>query len=150
MRRHSYIRKGTRTIPEPTGGGPIIVTPGEGGVWSCPADLPLLSLVYVDSSNHVDKANASSTDTMMSIGFVSSKNGTSCSVQSNGELSGFSGLLPGKTYYASSVAGAIWTPTEESLIFPLVVQVVGTAKTDSILLVNINPGPFVLVPSESP
>jgi hypothetical protein len=126
------------------------VTPGEDGVWTGDPDIPLNSLVYISASNTVAEADASSQDTMMAIGFVSSKNGASCSVRSAGELSGFEDLIPGRTYYAGKEPGAIWTPSEEDEIFPLVVQVVGRAKTEEVLLVMINPGPFILVPPVSP
>lgn len=150
MRRHSYLRAGAINSQGGSSGGPIIVTPGEDGVWSCDPDLPLNSLVYISGSNTVAEADGSSEETMTAIGFVSSKSGSSCAVHSAGELSGFEDLIPGRTYYAGKEPGTIWTSTEEDETFPLVVQVVGKAKTDEVLLVMINPGPFVIFPSISP
>ncbi len=146
MRKHSYLRS-TYTAPTPGGSSGVIVTPGQSGVWSCDEDLPLRSLVYISGSATVSPANASSNDTMMAIGFLSAISGTSGTVQSSGELGGFSNLVPGNTYYAGKEDGEIWTPSEEDETFPLVVQVVGRAKTEEILLVAINPGPFILVPA---
>lgn len=151
MRRHSYLRSGAYSAQSSGGGGgTIIVTPGEDGVWDCDPDIALNALVYISSSNTVAEADGSSESTMTAIGFVASKTGSTCNVQSAGELAGFTGLLPGRTYYAGKTPGSIWTPTEEDEIFPIVVQVVGKAKTDEILLVMINPGPFILVPLVSP
>jgi len=150
MRRHSYLRAGALSSQGGSSGGTIIITPGEDGIWTCNPSLALNSLVYISASNTVDEASASSEDTMTAIGFATTKNGSACSVQSAGELPGFNGLLPGRTYYAGKEPGTIWTPTEEDETFPLVIQVVGKAKTDEVLLVMINPGPFVLVPPISP
>jgi hypothetical protein len=150
MRRHSYLRAGAINSQNGSSGGTVVVVPGEDSVWSCDPGLPLNSLVYISSSNTVAEADGSSQDTMTSIGFVSSKSGSSCSVHSAGELAGFEGLIPGRTYYAGKEPGTIWTPTEEDETFPLVVQVVGKAKTEEVLLVMINPGPFILFPPISP
>lgn len=146
MRRHSYLRHTSRNPSDSSGGsgGPIIITPGEDAIWDCNPDIAINSLVYISDSNTVAEADGSSENTMTAIGFVSSKSGSSCSVHSVGELSGFADLIPSRTYYAGKEPGAIWTPTEEDENFPLVVQVVGKAKTEEVLLVMINPGPFIL------
>lgn len=147
MRRHSFLRLGSYVAPPATGeAGQIIITPGTSSVWGTVADLPLRSLVYISGSNEVSLANATSLTTMKAIGFVSSKNNSDCGVQANGELSGFSGLTPGAVYYAGKTPGSIWTYTEEDSDFPPYIQMVGTAKTESILLVAISNGPFIGAP----
>ena len=147
MRRHSYLRSGPFNPQGGSGGGTVIITPGDDGVWSCDSDLPVRSLVYISASGTVAKADASSEDTMMAIGFVASKDGSSCGVRTHGELGGFEDLIPGRTYYAGKTPGAIWTMTEGDETFPLVVQVIGRAKTESVLLVTVNPGPFIIFPT---
>lgn len=145
MRRHSFLRLGSYTpIDESApGGGTVIITPGEDSVWNTDTGTPLRSLVYISDSNEVSPTSASALETMMGIGFVSSIDGALASVKSSGELAGFTGLVPGGTYYAASAEGEIWTPTDESPNFPTIVQVVGRAKNETTLFISINPGPFI-------
>lgn len=146
MRRHSFLRLGSYTEPDTTPANEtIVISPNTDSVWTAANDaVTANNLVYISDSNVVALANGSAEETMTGIGFVKSRSGSSVTVQSSGELSGFTGLLPGKTYFAGKTAGSIWALTEEDPSFPLVVQVVGKAKTSSVLFISINPGPYIL------
>lgn len=149
MKLHSYLRRGSYQPPvdQGGGGGSTIIVPGVTSIWGSIVSLDLLDAVYISGSNRIAKANASSINTMMCIGFVSSINGAEYTVQSTGELAGFTGLTPGATYYVGKSPGQIWTFSEEDSDFPSFIQVIGRAKTESILLLTIDPGPFIGAPT---
>ena len=88
--------------PAMIGGG------GNVGLYSCPSGVAVLDAVYSTGADTVDKAIATSVATLPAIGFVLSKPTiTTAVVQYDGELAGFTGLIPDMTYFLSTTAGQI-------------------------------------------
>jgi uncharacterized membrane protein len=108
--------------------------------FTCLAGVGLLKLVYESAADTVVYANATSIATMPAIGITIAKPGvaTTVYVATIGEVVGFAAaLIPGAPYFASLVAGAI-TDTPPS-VPGQVVQQIGYAVTDSILMVALQP-----------
>lgn len=86
-------------------------------------------------------ADASDATKMPAIGFVATKpTATTCDVQSDGELDGFVGLIPGTRYwFDQTTPGGIRAsvPTH-----PAVEQQAGFAKTTTILKIQLGVSPL--------
>ena len=98
--------------------------------------------MYVISNDVVDLAVATGISTA-AIGIVISKpTTTTANVLYNGEVDGFTGLVAGDPYYLSETAGQITSVAPSATGH--VVQIIGTAKDDTTLMVEID-GSFVLL-----
>jgi hypothetical protein len=110
---------------------------GSVGSYDCPSSVAVLDVVYLSGSDEVDKADADGMGTQPVVGFVQQKmTSTTAKVQYSGELSGFSGLVAGATYYLSQTPGVIanTAPSDSGAI----VQRVGVAKNATTLVVMID------------
>ena len=140
-RLHSFLRKGTYASPTPpsTTNNIIVVTAiaGSESVWTMAEELEVLSPVYISGEDSVSLSKAESMDTMPCIGFVSALNGGSCTVRFNGELEGFTDLVPGGTYYISNEGGIEHILPDEEEGWPSNIQQIGKAKNPQTLLIEI-------------
>ncbi len=128
------------------------LTPPQGGTadaidsattFTCPAGVSVREVVAITSANTVDKADADDATKRPAYGIVVSKpTSTSCIVRLLGELTGFSGLTPGATYYVSTTPGAIVTPAPSGS--GVLRQVVGDAISSTVLCVDIERGAALL------
>ena len=122
----------------------VAVTGGGGGedfTATCLAGVAVTQIVYLTGAPGPAVAVALAVHpggAYPAIGFIGSKSApTVCLVQTDGELTGFVGLVPGAVYYLSpTVVGAITN------IPPVaggqVVQKVGQAKDATTLLINLD------------
>lgn len=121
------------SIPFGGGSGPPVNT----GTYVADPSCNLLDIVYLQSSDTVAPADADDAGKQPVIGFVKQfvVPGTA-SVQYGGELSGFSGLIAGATYYMSVTPGQIsdTPPTNPGDI----IQRVGFAKNSTTLVVMVD------------
>lgn len=115
-----------------TGGGG-----GDTGTYTLGGGVVLKSIVYLSSSDTVSQADASSSATAPAIGIVTAIAGPSCTVQTEGEYSGFSGLTPGAIYYLSTTAGGITATPPSST--GQILQKVGIAKDATTLVMEFDP-----------
>lgn len=107
------------------------------GNYNCPITVIINDVVYLSSSDTVDKADADDGSKQPVIGFVVSKPTTTTAiVRYYGELAGFGGLITGSTYYLSITPGLI-TATAPT-IPPVIVQRVGFAKSATTLMIMID------------
>ena len=111
--------------------------------YTCPSDATVGDLVYVSGEDEVGRANASSELTMGIIGLVATKpTATTCTVTALNSIGGYSGLIPGRAYYASAVTDGAFSsvpPTATGHI----VQKIGFARSTSVLVIQIG-CPFIL------
>jgi hypothetical protein len=111
------------------------------GMFSCSAGLPVQKAVYLSAGDTVDLADADDNLKQPLIGFVKSKpTSTTARVQYHGEMSGFTGLVPGETYFLSTTPGEIVKAGDPG--FPSnigdIVQRVGFAKNSDTLVVMVD------------
>jgi len=93
-------------------------------------------VVYLDSPNHVNRANAGSVATAPAIGFVTALVGaTQCRVRTEKFLAGFSGLTAGLEVFLGLSAGAV-TQTAPSGVGELI-QNLGLAVNATTIIVDI-------------
>ena len=106
-------------------------------LWSHSGNLQIGDAVYITSSNTLDKADSSDPNKMPAIGIVSElRVGHTCKVQTIGYIK-YSNLIPGELYYVG-INGEIIQAASESLN-SLTKQIIGRAKTASILQINLTP-----------
>jgi len=87
------------------GDGASLVDPT---VYSCPPSVAVNDVVYISGPGQVDQADADVPGTFPAIGFVTSKpSATQAIVTFQGKIGGFVGLVPGDTYYVSTIPGVI-------------------------------------------
>jgi hypothetical protein len=112
-------------------------------LFNCTLATSVLDVVFVSAPGTVDRASASSLNDEAAIGIVSSKpTPTTAYVRYLGRLSGFAGLIPGKTYYVGNSPGTLLlTPVDAP---GYVVQKVGVAVASDTLDVNVSPNTTVL------
>ena len=134
-----------------TSNGKVVVTiPGGGAaiqdeIFYVNPAVQVLDMVYIDSSDHVDRTDASAEITMPSIGFaVSDLGGGQMEIRYVGKVSGFiakyppSGLTPGELYYADpAVPGGIVIPSPSGPPGS-VAQEIGRAKNADELMLFID------------
>lgn len=117
--------------------GSLVVSNGTIGEYSCDISVAVGDVVYLASPDMIGKADADDIGKQPLIGVVQSKASlTDAVVLYSGELSGFTGLLPGSTYYLSTVPGQFTTvaPSDSDSI----VQKIGFAKNSTTLVVLID------------
>ena len=113
-------------------------------IYTCPMGAAVRDLVYQSASGAVDLADASDPLKMPAIGFIASKpSSTSCVIQDEDELGGFSGLTPDVPYYASPTVPGDITATLPDVIAGEVVQQVCTPKTAALIRIEISTPPPV-------
>jgi hypothetical protein len=117
------------------------VTAGGGaantGIYTYPPSMAIRQVACLSGGDAVGVAGADGPGTQPLIGFVASKpSSTQAVIQYSGELSGFSGLIPGATYFLSTMAGQI-TSTAPTMA-GAVVQRVGFARSPTTLVVIID------------
>jgi len=105
------------------------------------ASVALLDAVYVDSTNHVDRADATSQATMPIIGFAVKVDAGGWYVRYVGKVSGFiaktGGLVSGAKYWVDpATPGGIVTPMPSGS--GIVLQSIGTAKNTDELILQID------------
>lgn len=112
------------------------------GWYGCTATEQVRDVVYLNSAGTVAQANATDGSKMDSVGFISEKIGDIlCKVKFVEELSGFTGLTPLSKYYVDKTSGAI--STSKPITAGNIVQMAGTAKNATTLVVNIGEGEVV-------
>lgn len=110
---------------------------GSSGAYTCPSGIAVRDAVYLSSSGACDKADADDATKQPLIGVVVSKpTAFTAVVQYHGEVGGYAGLIPGATYYLSTVPGQI-TSTPPSASGDIV-QRIGFAKTASVLVLMVD------------
>lgn len=115
--------------------------PGTGasdGLYNCASGISVGDAVYIDSSDNIVLADASNSSLYPCIGIVKSKpTATTAVVLYSGEISTFSALTIGATYYLSDLlAGAIVdTPPSTA---GSIIQSIGVAKNDTTLVVMMD------------
>jgi hypothetical protein len=107
--------------------------------YACAPTVAIGDIIYLSGVDTIAKASAFSLATMPSIGLVYAKpTTTSAVVIYEGELSVFTGLIPGTRYYASVVAGQIVPPGDVN--FPSVtgnvLQDIGLARNSTTLVIE--------------
>lgn len=116
----------------------LLITPQ---VYSCPAGIQVSQGVYISGSLAVDLCDPSDSTKMPAVGFVVSKpTTTTCLVQKNNELGGFSGLVPGTRYwFDATTPGGITrvTPTH-----PNIEQQAGIAISNTALIIQLGITPI--------
>lgn len=114
---------------------------GDGGAdvdldFGCASSVPVLAPVYVSGANFVALADAADVAKGPVRGLVVSKpTPTTCTVRVEKELGGFSGLVPGETYFLASGGGLTRTP--QSDLGTLFVQPLGWARNPTTLVIEI-------------
>ena len=79
-------------------------------LYNCSVSVQLLDAVFIDAADSVDRANSSSISTMPVIGIVTEKpTSTTCKVQRNGAIAGFSGLTVKEAVFVDTSDGGIST-----------------------------------------
>lgn len=119
---------------------PAVFTGGGGvneGVYATTVGTAVRDIAYLSSSDTVEPADADDPGKQPVVGFVKDKPTTvTATVQYSGELSGFSGLTPGSTYFMSTTPGQITEVAPSAL--GSIVQRVGFAKNATTLVVMID------------
>ena len=125
------IRNGTNWAPGPQSGGSGSVTgtytDASGGT------ISVGSLVYISSDDSVNLASSNNESTADVVGIATAVSSGNVTVQYAGEVSAFSGLSAGQTYYLNSTGG-LTTSTTES-----VVKKIGIAKNSTTLVISMEP-----------
>lgn len=112
-------------------GGGGIGTSAPIEVFNCTATEQIGDAIFVFGADSVRQANASNMSTMKVVGIISEKlTTTTVRIILSGEVTGFTGLTPGATYYAST------TPGQLSTIPSLIEQEVGVAIDANTLFLN--------------
>lgn len=107
------------------------------GNYSCDAGVSVNDVVYVSSADTVAKADSDNISAQPLIGLVLDKpTSTTAVVIYYGEISGFSSLSVGETYYLSTNPGQITNIAPSSM--GSIVQRVGFAKNSTTLVVMID------------
>lgn len=118
----------------PFGGSSVDPTKG---TYACPAGVNVLDAVYASAPDTVDRAEAD-TAKIPCVGFVYTKPvATSAVIQYSGELAGFTGLVPGDTYWVGLTPGSI-TNDVDSYPLGAVVQEVGWARNTTTLVIMLD------------
>lgn len=109
-------------------------------IYSCPTSASVRDAVYISGPGAADLTDASNPAKMPAIGFIATKpTPTTCTIQDEDELAGFSGLTPGARYYFSqSTPGGITTTAPTA---PGVEQQAGHAKDATTLKVELGVSP---------
>jgi hypothetical protein len=118
----------------PFGGSSVDPTKG---TFACPGTVNVRDAVYSSAEDTVDQAEADNTK-VPCVGFVYARPGAlAATVQYSGELTGFTGLVTGSTYYVGLTPGAI---TDDVSAYPMgsVVQEVGWARNSTTLVIVID------------
>jgi hypothetical protein len=119
------------------GGGGIAVVSGSVGTYDCNTSISVGDVVYLSAPNFIDKADADNINKQPLIGVVDSKpSAIQAIIKYSGEITGFSGLITGSTYYLSETPGQFTTiaPSDPGAI----VQKIGFAKSSTTLVVLID------------
>lgn len=112
---------------------------------TCGPSVAIGHAVYISGLNTVASADATSESTAPARGFVILKpSSTTCVVRPFGEVSGFSGLVPGTVYFlAKGSPGHISTSPPAVPVSqidpPVVQQTLGTPKTGSLFEAAVTP-----------
>lgn len=108
--------------------------PGVLPTWNCTASENVRDIVFADvAGDTLKQASAAGAATMPVVGFISSKpTATTCTLQTGGEISGFTGLVPGDIYYADTTLGQITNTA------PTIKQIVGVARSATTLAIAIS------------
>lgn len=117
---------------------PTPIADGVTGSYTTDASVQVLDVVYLSGPDTVAQSDADDPGKQPVIGFVQAKSSTTqATVQYNGEISGFIGLIPNATYFLSQVPGQI---TNNVDAYPLgaVVQKVGFAKDSTTLVIMVD------------
>lgn len=119
--------------------GPTGSSTGSTGTFNCLSSLAVLNIVYVTGTGDtVAAAQANSLSTLPAVGIVISKPTTlTAVVQYSGEISGFSSLTTGATYYLSDNTAGTITSLVPSTIGHAV-QVLGVARDATKLVLAID------------
>lgn len=115
----------------------VATAPTSGVVYTCAAGLAVCDAVYLSGTDEVALADADDETKQPLIGFIYEKpTATTCLVQYNGELDGFTGLSTKVNYYLSETPGEITTtsPTAPGSIS----QKVGFARNSTTLVVFVD------------
>jgi len=105
------------------------------GTYNCPTTVSVNDAVYLTSADNVDKANANTKEPV--IGLVCAKpTTTSATIQYYGELTGYSSLSTGSTYYLATSDGGITNIPPSSV--GSVVQRLGFARNTTTLVIMID------------
>jgi len=120
----------------------IIISPGGGGsdtqgTYDCSAAVQVEDMVYVTSSNLVDRATAAVLNNRPPVGVcVSKPSATTCIVRYTGEIPMTGPLVPGARYFVGKTAGVI-TNNDASFVENETACSVGIAKTATTLVLLI-------------
>ncbi|MSO37458.1 MAG: hypothetical protein EXQ69_04315 [Acidimicrobiia bacterium] len=129
----------------PAGGAPASATSLVSHVaYTCLASVSVGDAVYVAGGDYADKASANTGSLHTADGVVATKpTANTCHICYHGEISAFTGLIPGAIYYLSPVVPgglAIYPPSRESGA----VQRLGVARNATTLLLNPQVVPQIL------
>lgn len=128
----------TTTTPPALGPGDIDSYGTISSTYNAPAGVQIGQLVYITSAGDtVALADCGSMGAHAAIGYiVENPTSTSVVIQYDGELGGFTGLVPGALYYLSTTPGAfsITAPVLSNFI----VQNVGIAKDATTMIIKID------------
>jgi hypothetical protein len=119
---------------------PPVIVSGSGsdgyGVYTCLVGMSVGQVVYLSGTDTVGLANATDS-TKLAIGVIVSKNtSTQAVVAWEGEISVFSGLVAGQTYYLGTTDGTITAVAPSAT--GNIVQKVGEAKDSNTLLCDFD------------
>lgn len=110
--------------------------------YTCPVGVAILDVVFVSAPLAVDRAQANSAAKIPAIGIVTAKpNSTTATIQSTGDVPGFTGLAPGAKYYLSTAAGGLVATTPPGTHGVDYVQLIGIAFSSTVLRLTIDPTP---------
>lgn len=108
------------------------------GVFNCGPEVNSHMAVYLSGSDTVTPADADDPGKQPLVGFVREKlSPTQCVVQFSGELEGFTGLVPGVTYYLGRTPGGI-VDNVDDYVHPMVVQRVGAPADSTTLIIQVD------------
>lgn len=111
---------------------------------SCDASLSVLAPVYISAANTVAIASANDVNKIEVLGFVKSKpTPTTCIVQTENELDGFSGLIPGTHYYLG-IDGALLDNLADVHAANLNLVPLGVGYNTTTLFINIGHKPIYI------
>lgn len=109
------------------------------GLYNSASDVGVTNVVYLSASDTVAKARANGMATMPVLGFVSAKpTATTATVVQDGDLGGFSGLVPGAIYFASATTAGGITADANSIPAGGVVQKLGRARNSTTLVLDVD------------
>lgn len=112
--------------------------------YSCPAGAAIRDAMALTGADTVDKADSNDPARLPAIGFVKAKpSSTTCTLQYDGEMGGFSGLTPGITYFLDEVTPGAITATAPTASGGNV-QAVGFARNPTTLVIDVDRDIIVL------